>query len=109
MAFRPNYMDERLFLIPLAIEEIKKKGAGYLLYLRILALVFIAAGFSMVFAAGFIVKRYKLDKNAECEFEDEMTEQEIELYKFRKATVNFKMLGMLVALPGLILFIILFR
>ena len=80
-----------------------------MLIFKILMFIFLVPGFVMVFFARNIVARYNLDKNAKCEFENEMNEEEIKQYKFNKTVVNFKMLGMLVALPGLILLLISFK
>lgn len=77
--------------------------------LRILAFVFIILGFGMAISARALVQRFKLDQNTKCDFENEMDEEELKQYKLNKAIVNFKMLGMLVALPGIILLVIVFR
>jgi len=77
--------------------------------LKILAFVFIAPGFALTLAAKGVVSRFKLDLNAKCDFEHEMGEEELKQYKFNKTVVNAKMLGMLIALPGLILLILAFR
>jgi hypothetical protein len=63
----------------------------------------------MVFGAKFIVAKFNLNKDVKCEFEHQMSEEELEQYKVNKAVVNLKMLGMLVALPGLILIIVAFK
>ncbi|MCX7708939.1 MAG: hypothetical protein N2484_03720 [Clostridia bacterium] len=78
-------------------------------FLKILAFLFLAAGFGIVFAARTIVKKYHLDQKSKCDFENEMTGEELQQYKVNKATVNVKMMGMLVALPGLILIVVLFK
>lgn len=76
---------------------------------RILAFFFLIPGCGLVFAAKEIVKRFGLDKKQKCNFEGEMSEEEIEQYKFNHATVNLKMIGMLVAIPGFILIVIGFK
>lgn len=80
-----------------------------MLLLKILAFVFIVPGVLMVFGARGIVSRFKLDRDIKCDFEHEMSEDELIQYKCNKAVVNLKMLGMLIALPGFILFLIAFR
>ncbi len=80
-----------------------------MLFLKILAFVFLGVGFIMVFASRTVVTRFGLDKNAKCEHQDQMSEDEIKQYKYNRAVVNFKMLGMLVALPGLIMVLVLFK
>ena len=74
--------------------------------LRVLAFMFLIAGCVMVFGAGWIVRRYKLDEKVEVDFENEMGELELKQYKSNKAIVNIKMLGMLIALPGVVLLVI---
>lgn len=78
-------------------------------FLRVLSLVLIAAGFAMVFAARWAVGKFGLDSSVKCEFDHEMGEDELKQYKYNKAVVNFKMYGMLAAVPGLVLFFIAFR
>jgi hypothetical protein len=85
------------------------KGVISLILLKILAFLFLAAGALLVFGARRIVSRYKLDRNVKCEYASEMTEEELALYRNNRATVNMKMIGMLVALPGLILILVLYR
>lgn len=80
-----------------------------MLALKILTFVFLIPGVIIVFSARWIVKKYELDKNVKCDYESEMSEDEILLYKNNKAVINVKMLGMLIALPGFIMAIIAFR
>lgn len=77
--------------------------------LKILPFIFIVPGFFTVFLARMIVAKYNLDKNQKASFENEMNEEELAGYKVNKAIVNIKMLGMLIALPGLALLIITYR
>jgi hypothetical protein len=77
--------------------------------IRVLSLVVIAVGFAMALGSKLIVGKFGLDKNIACEFEHEMNEAELREYKFTKAVVNFKMWGMAVALPGIVLFIIAYK
>lgn len=80
-----------------------------MMVLKVLAFVFLVPGFMMVFAARWAVGKYSLDRNIKCDFENEMGPEETAQYKFNKAMVNFKLFGMLVALPGLVLVLIAFR
>lgn len=80
-----------------------------MLFLKALGFFFIVAGALTVFGARWIVKRYSVDKNAKCNFEDEMDEEEVIKYKFDKALVNIKMIGMLMALPGIIIILIIYK
>ncbi len=79
------------------------------MFLKILSLVIIAAGFATVFLAKSLVRKYKLDLKQKCDFEHEMNEEELSQFKFNKAVVNVKMIGLLIALPGLILMFITFK
>lgn len=77
--------------------------------LKVLAAVFLLSGFMTVFLARTLVTRFGLDRNAKCDFENEMGEDELKQYKFNKTVVNMKMLGMLIALPGVVLIVVVFR
>jgi hypothetical protein len=80
-----------------------------MLALKISAFIFLIPGIIMVFGAKYFVKRLGLQKNMKCDFENEMTVEELEKYKYDRAVVNFKMYGMLVLLPGIIILLIAFR
>ncbi|MDF2523027.1 MAG: hypothetical protein K0R31_668 [Clostridiales bacterium] len=80
-----------------------------MLILRILAFLFIVPGVVMVFASNWAVKKFNLTEKTVVEGEHEMDDEELSEYKRLKAVVNFKMLGLLVALPGFILIIIGFK
>lgn len=80
-----------------------------MLALKILGFVFLIAGFVTVFSAKSLVAKFNLDRNTKCEFENEMTEDELKKYKFDRATVNLKMTGMLAAVPGLVLVLLMFK
>jgi len=77
--------------------------------LKVLAFVLILAGVFVVFGARWLVEKYNLDRDVKCDFEGEISEDELKQYKRNKAVVNLKMLGMLLALPGFILVILLFK
>lgn len=77
--------------------------------LQILGFVFLVPGFAMVFLARFIVEKYRFHEKVECNFENEMSEEEVIIYKNNKALVNVKMMGMLVALPGFIMIFVAFK
>lgn len=79
------------------------------LVLKVLAFFFIIAGGAMVFGARQFVDRFGLDRNIKCDYENEMDEEEIKQYKTDKAVLNFKMLGMLAVLPGIVLILIAFK
>lgn len=80
-----------------------------MLFLKVLGFLFFIPGVMLVFASRWLVQKYGLDKNIKCDFENEMTKDELEVYKYNKAVVNVKMAGMLVALPGIALILIAFR
>lgn len=80
-----------------------------MLIMKAFAFAFLIAGFGMVFEAKSLVRKFNLDEKAKCDFEHEMNEEEIKQYKLSRATVNVKMMGLLTALPGLILITIAFK
>jgi len=80
-----------------------------LLFLQIIGFIFLIPGVLLVFASRWLVRKYGLDNNVKCDFESEISEEDLKEYKFNKAVVNLKMLGMLIALPGIALILIAFR
>ena len=74
--------------------------------LEILGLFFMVPGFAIVYLAKKIVNKYSLNEKAVCNFEDELTDEELAEYKFNKAVLNVKIMGMSISLPGLILFLV---
>jgi len=80
-----------------------------LLILKILAFILLIAGALTVFGARWAVGKYHLDKNMKVDHEDEMSAEEIEQYRYSKAVLNLKMLGMIILLPGMILLLVLFK
>lgn len=80
-----------------------------MLILKIIAVVLLLAGFGTVLEAKYLVTKFKVDQNVKANFENEMDEEEIQEYKLTKATVNVKMYGMLIALPGIVLTLIAFK
>ena len=81
----------------------------FMLALKIIAGVLLLTGFGTVLEAKNLVKRFNLDKNVTVKFEHEMDEEERAEYMNMKATINVKMMGMLIALPGIILTLIAFK
>ncbi|NTV91461.1 MAG: hypothetical protein HGA22_14055 [Clostridiales bacterium] len=77
--------------------------------MKVFAFAFLVAGFGTVFAAPVIVRRRKLDEKVQCNFEGELSEEEVKRYKFDKASVNIKLMGLALSLPGLILLYLSFR
>ncbi len=80
-----------------------------MLILKILAVALLLAGFGTVLGARSLVEKFNTVQNTKVTFEHEMDEKELEDYKLTKATVNMKMCGMLIALPGIILILIAFK
>jgi hypothetical protein len=91
------------------IISVRLRKERCMLLFKILAFIFLVPGVLIVFGARKIVSRFNLGQKAKCDFEYEMNESEIAEYKHNKAVVNMKMIGMLVALPGFILFLIAFK
>lgn len=79
------------------------------MFLKVIGFIFLIPGVLMVFASRWLVSKYRLDNNIKCDFENVFSEEELKEYKFNKAVVNLKMLGMLIALPGIALILIAFR
>ena len=77
--------------------------------LEILALVIMAVGFGIVFASKAIVKRFDLAKEQKCEHAAQMSEEEVEDYKFNKAMLRIKMMGLIVSIPGIIMLLISYK
>jgi len=80
-----------------------------MLALKIIAGAILFAGFGTVLSAKNLVKRFNYDQKVTVDFENEMNEDEIAQYKQNKAIVNVKLVGMLIALPGIILTLIVFK
>jgi hypothetical protein len=76
---------------------------------KVLAFVFLIPGFGLALAAGWVVDRFRLEESQTCDFEEEMDAEELKRYKHNKVVINTKMMGMLIALPGIILMILAFR
>lgn len=80
-----------------------------LFYFKIFGFVFLVPGFLIAVFAKKIVKRFNLDEKAKCDFENEMSEAELNEYKFNKAVVNLKIIGMLIMIPGFAFVLIAFK
>ncbi len=63
----------------------------------------------MTIGAKKIVAKFKLDEKAKCDFENEMSEEDLRDYKFNKAVVNIKMIGMVIMLPGFVCVLLAFK
>ncbi len=74
--------------------------------LEILSLVILVAGFALVYTAKPIVKRFNLAEKQKCDHASEMTEEEITSYKYNRAIFNVKITGLVISIPGLVLFFI---
>ena len=80
-----------------------------MLALKIMAGILLIAGFVTVLGSKSLVKRFNLDQKVDVKFAHEMNEEEITQYKITKASVDVKMAGMLIALPGIIITLIAFK
>jgi len=80
-----------------------------MLALKIIAGIILLIGFGTVLGAKNLVKRFNLNQKVSVNFENEMNEEEIAQYRQNKAIVNVKLVGMLIALPGIVLTLIVFR
>jgi|GEM_PF-592292 len=100
IALRPMDLDEGLLFM---------ERKEFMLLLKILAGLIIITGFIMVLAAKSIVKKFGLDKKIKLDNETGIEPEEADDIRMLKATVNIKLYGMLVVLPGLVLTLIAFR
>lgn len=80
-----------------------------MLALKIIAGVLLLAGFLTVLGAKKLVERLGLDSKVKISDDYELDEEDARDYRLVKATVNVKIVGMLIVLPGLILSLIAFR
>ena len=71
-----------------------------MLLFKFVGFLLIALGSAMSYGAGYFVKKFQLDQNSACDFEEELSDIELIEYKFNKALINLKTFGMLVLLPG---------
>ncbi|OPX42756.1 hypothetical protein CLHUN_34080 [Ruminiclostridium hungatei] len=78
-------------------------------FLEILSLIIMAVGFVVVYSAKPVVKRFGLQEKQNCANASEMTEKEVQAYKMNKAVFNIKVKGLLISIPGLVLFILSFK
>ncbi|MDQ2087116.1 hypothetical protein RBH29_11835 [Herbivorax sp. ANBcel31] len=79
------------------------------MFLKVLSILLLIPGFACAIFSKVIVRKFNLDEKVECNFEHEMSEEELLQYKFSKAEVNVKLGGMLLALPGIIMVLIVFK
>lgn len=77
--------------------------------LQIIGVTDFFIGAVLVMFARTLVKRMGWGEKVSCDFEHEMTEQELLEYKNNKAVVNTKMIGMLISLPGLVIILYVFQ
>jgi hypothetical protein len=80
-----------------------------MLIYKVAGLIFLAVGFGIVYAAGALVRKFRLDEKVKYSFENELSEEEVASYKRERAMVNTKMLGLIIAIPGIILIVLSFR
>ncbi|MDP4094910.1 MAG: hypothetical protein Q8920_16315 [Bacillota bacterium] len=80
-----------------------------MIILKILSVILMVSGFLLVALSKFLVRKFKLNEKQTCNFENEMSENELCEYLYNKAVVNMKMLGMLIALPGIVIMVVVFK
>ena len=74
--------------------------------LQIISIILIIIGGIFVFGSSLIVKKFNIAEKMICNFDKELSEEELIEYKNNKALVNVKMLGLLIALPGIIIMLL---
>jgi hypothetical protein len=102
-------LDEGFFDFNYILTVVKGCIEMWIIVLKVLAFAFLATGFTIVYSAKSVVKKYEMDKKVECNFEGELSDEEVAKYKFDKASVNVKMMGLVISIPGIILLYLLFR
>jgi len=76
-------------------------------YIDIAAILFIVIGAIAAYGSRFIVKKFELNRRMTCDFENEMSSEALEEYLVNKAVFRCKLLGMVIALPGFIMLLVL--
>lgn len=69
---------------------------------KLIGFLLIAMGAVITYGATGFVTKYKWDQSANCDFSNELSEEELAQYKFNKTVVNLKIFGMLTMFPGVI-------
>ena len=77
--------------------------------LKIIAFTLIIIGALTNYGAKLIVKRMNLVERINASEAEELTGEEIELYKLTKAIARVKVVGVLIMLPGVFLILYAFR
>ncbi len=80
--------------------------------LKILGIVIMAAGFVLVYAAPKIVDKYRLDAKARPapdQAEEGMDEEQLRKIRRESAILSLKIKGVLIALPGALMILILYK
>ncbi len=72
----------------------------------IVALAILAVGFAVVLSSKAIVNKFNLVEKQECKYASELSEEELNNYKLNKASFNMKIAGLLITIPGFVLFLI---
>lgn len=86
-------------------------GEALSVALKILGVVIALAGMVVVYAAPKIVSKYKLDEKKVIDPErvQNLNEEGVQKFKKDAAIVDVKIKGVLLALPGLIIILIMFK
>ncbi len=77
--------------------------------LKVIAFTLILIGVLTTYGAKLIVKRMNLVERINASEAEELTGEEIELYKLTKAIARVKVVGVLIMLPGVFLILYAFR
>lgn len=84
-------------------------AAGMVIFMKpidIVALVILAVGFALVLSSKVIANKFNLVEKQECKYASELSEEELSNYKLNKASFNVKITGLLITIPGFVLFLI---
>lgn len=72
----------------------------------IVALIILAIGFAVVLLSKAIVNKFNLVEKQECKYASELSEEELQNYKLNKASFNMKITGLIITIPGFVLFLL---
>lgn len=79
------------------------------LTLKIIGFLLVAIGAILSFGAKTFVEKYKVDSKVKIEIEEDMDEEDIQKYKVQKAILLFKICGMVVTIPGIVIILAVFK
>lgn len=77
--------------------------------LEIFGFTFLILGFSMVYTAKYIVRKFDLIKYFDVPDSLDFNDDDMKKYKLDKAVVSVKVFGFVLALPGILIILLTFK